>query len=322
MQEFNYVWYITNLPDSFKLTSAANNKTNGYRDAFNSPSYTLNRKVSDLTRWITNLSSDQDVFSDNQPWRCGVHENWLVNPETACDKEILIEATSTAANQKLKINPYFANSYTVDWWDGKSVQKITSSAITHTYTWAGTFTIKLSLTWWANRWTFKNGYNYPLVPTDGTTVTWVKIIYMPSLASWFGESEIDPWDHFFRAFNIRWAITSLPDWSFDTSYITEAGDEFFDQFNREWLLTSLPNWSFNLWNIETVGDYFMWSFNRIWGITNLPDWSFNISNITTVGAYFFNCFNYEWSLVTLPANSFRLSTWLTTAGDYFFSSFN
>ena len=30
-------------------------------------------------------------------------------------KDIILQATSTAANQTLKINKYFANAYTVDW---------------------------------------------------------------------------------------------------------------------------------------------------------------------------------------------------------------
>jgi hypothetical protein len=42
-----------------------------------------------------------------------VHEYWLVTPAVGCNY-IILEATATAANQTLKINKYFSNSYTVD----------------------------------------------------------------------------------------------------------------------------------------------------------------------------------------------------------------
>ena len=66
------------------MTSAAYDKTNGYQNSFNSSSYTFNRKVSDLVSWITVPTSDRNTFSDNQPWRCGVHANWLVTTANAC----------------------------------------------------------------------------------------------------------------------------------------------------------------------------------------------------------------------------------------------
>ena len=81
---FNYNWKITNLPDSFKISSAWVSNTSGYQNAFNASSYTFNKKVSDLVNGVIISSSDMDTFSDNQPWRCGVHANWLVTTANAC----------------------------------------------------------------------------------------------------------------------------------------------------------------------------------------------------------------------------------------------
>jgi hypothetical protein len=45
-----------------------------------------------------------------------VDANWLVSTTNACpEKNIILEATATAANQTLTINKYFANGYQVDW---------------------------------------------------------------------------------------------------------------------------------------------------------------------------------------------------------------
>ena len=245
-----------------------------------------------------------------------------LNAEWNDNKVIILEATATEVNQTLKINKYFSNSYTVDWWDGSPVETVSADK-THTYTWDWTYTITLSLTGSATRWKFKS-YYYPLVPKAGTTMTWVKIVFMPSLADGFGNGAAIPWDYFFYNFNSKWAITSLPEWSFVTSNVTTAGVVFFSNFNSNWLLTSLPEWSFDTSNITTVtSNYFFSSFNSDWLLTSLPEWSFDISNITYIGGdYFFSSFNYNWSLIGLPEWSFKFSTWLTTGSNYFFSSFN
>ena len=262
-------------------------------------------------------------------------------------KDIVLEATSTAANQTLKINKYFTNAYTVDWWDG-TTGNLTANTV-HTYSIASGYTITLSLLW-ADRWTFKDWYE-PLVPTDGTTMVWVKILFMPSLADWFGNSATTPGNYFFYNFNKNWALTSLPEWSFDTSKITTvgnsffscfncrwkltslpiwsfktdnittAGNEFFSSFNSQWQLTSLPEWSFNTDKITTVGKHFFWWFNRYWKLTSLPAWSFDTSNITSVGDDFFQLFNSNWALTSLPAWSFKTNK-ITTVGNNFFESFN
>ena len=238
-------------------------------------------------------------------------------------KDIILEATVESSDNLLSIYKYFNNAYTINWWDGSPVETA-SAGNTHTYSGAWTYTITLSLTGWASRWTF-TGANYPLIPNDEITmITWLKITYMPSLADWFGDSATNPWNNFFRNFNYYWALTSLPEWSFDTSHITTVGDYFFYRFNKESeALTSLPEWSFDISNITTVGDYFFAEFNDRWSLTSLPNNSFNTSKITTVGEYFFKGFNSEWLLESLPTGSFRFATWLTAINSYgFFSSFN
>ena len=235
-------------------------------------------------------------------------------------KDIVLEATSTAANQTLKINKYFKSAYTVDWWDGSPIETVSADK-SHTYNTAWTYTITLSLTWWVDRWTFQN-VSKPLVPKYGTTVTWVKIIYMPSLADGFGANETNPGNYFFRSFNGQWALTSLPEWSFDTSKITVAWLYFFSNFNQNWAITSLPERSFDTSNITTVGHYFFSSFNDNKALTSLPSWSFDISNISwEVWHNFFSYFNNNWQLTSLPADSFNTSK-ITAAKDFFFSYFN
>ena len=243
---------------------------------------------------------------------------WVVNAQEV-NKDIILEATATESGQTLKINKYFKNAYTVDWGDGTTWNLTADTR--HTYGMASGYTITLSLSW-ANKWTFQN-VTKPLVPKDGTTVTWVKIIYMPSLADGFGNSATNPWDYFFSYFNKDWALTSLPDNSFDTSNITTAGYNFFSHFNQtEWKLTSLPTWSFNISNITSVQNYFFNSFNSNWKLTNLPIWSFRFSSWLTIAKdEFFAYFNNKWALTSLPTWSFNTS-YIAVAQSDFFYSFN
>ncbi len=234
------------------------------------------------------------------------------------DKDIVIQATATEANQTLKINKYFANAYTVDRWDGMT-EDLTANT-THTYDTAWIYEVVLSLSW-ANRWTFQNGTK-PLVPTAWTTVTWVQIIYMPSLADWFGNSATIPGNYFFKYFNYWWSLTNLPTNSFDTSNITTVGNSFFHCFNYFWKLTTLPVNSFDTSNISgTVGNNFFSCFNLYWKLTSLPEWSFNVSNIITVGNDFFSSFNEKWAITSLPEWSFNIIN-IMAVGNNFFYSFN
>ena len=251
------------------------------------------------------------------------------------EKDIVIQATATESGQIVTINKYFANDYTVDRWDGTTGEWATwwwiieniISHTTHTYSATWTYNITLSLSW-ADRWTFREmwweiSYTEPLVPVSWTTVTDVQIIYMPSLTEWFWDSAEVPGNRFFSWFNNSWAITSLPEWSFNTSQITTAGDLFFFCFNCNWKLTSLPEWSFNTSNISgAVGDNFFSYFNNYWQLTSLPIWSFNTSQITTAWNNFFSRFDYSWALTSLPDWSFNISNISGTVGGGFFSYFN
>ena len=281
----------------------------------------------------------------------GTLSMWAVNAQEI-NKDIVLEATATASGQTLKINKYFSNAYTVDRWDGTTWNL--TVATKHTYSAASGYTIILSLSW-SERWRFQwvtPSESRPLVPKVGTTMTWVKIVSMPSLADGFWASATAPGNYFFEKFNEDWALielpdnsfdtsnittvgndffesfnenwqlTSLPTGSFDTSNITTAGNDFFYQFNRDWQLTSLPDNSFDISNITMVGELFFFAFNLDWKLTSLPTGSFDTSNITTAGRTFFQWFNHGWQLTSLPEGSFRLSMWLTTVGDNFFFGFN
>ena len=244
---------------------------------------------------------------------------WVVNAQEI-NKDIILEATSTEANQTLKINKYFANAYTVDRWDGSPVENLTE-ATGHVYSVISGYTITLSLTGGASRWTFYEN-SKTLVPMSGTTMTWVKITYMPSLADWFWPNATSVGNYFFYRFNSEWAITSLPIWSFDTSHITTVWVHFFSSFNNSWKLATLPAWSFDISNITSVGMSFFMGFNMDWSLTSLPAWSFNFSTwLTSAANYFFFHFNDGWKLTNLPAWSFDTSK-LTSASSYFFANFN
>ena len=321
-----------------------------YQDDENTSNISVD--LTDITESeLENESENQDEGESEESLKLEKNqESILMNVVPTNPMDIIIEATATESNQTLKINKYFANAYTVDWWDGSPVETVSSDK-THTYSVASGYIIILSTT--ADRWTFKRG-QFPLIPTNGTTVTWVKITYMPSLASWFGVNATAPWNYFFSYFNYSWQLTSLPTGSFDTSNITTVWNFFCSNFNQNWKITSLPTGSFDTSNITTAWIYFFsafnfnwpltslpdnsfrlatwlttawdsffWFFNANWQLTSLPNWSFDTSNITTAGNHFFAYFNnIWWQLTSLPDWSFRLSTWLTAAGDDFFADFN
>ena len=144
--------------------------------------------------------------------------------------DIQLTAEITAANQTVKINNYFTNTYSVDRGDGSPVVALTADT-THTYTTTGEYQITLSLTGTATRWTFGSIYK-PLVPTAGTTANNIYLSTMPSLADYFGASATNPGNYFFYYFNTNGVLTSLPVGSFDTSNITTVGNYFFANFNN------------------------------------------------------------------------------------------
>jgi hypothetical protein len=84
-QSFNHNGQITNIPSSFKrpvLDQAQASQTSNFSNAFNSPSYTLNRSVPLIVSGIATPNTNRATFSNNQPDRCLVHDNWLVSPCT------------------------------------------------------------------------------------------------------------------------------------------------------------------------------------------------------------------------------------------------
>ena len=268
-----------------------------------------------LYRYLTGESMTGFDFSTSITGNITLYAKWKNL------KDIDIEAVATATKKTLKINKYFANAYTVNRWDG-SPEEIVSEDKTHTYTWVWKYIITLSFTGTATRRTFKSSVNEWLVPKAWTTMTWVRIIYMPSLEKWFWANSTAPGNYFFNYFNADWALTSFPEWSFDTTKITKAGAYFFYKFNENWASISLPENSFDTSKISTVGAYFFSSFNMMWWLTSLPNDSFNTSKISTVGAYFFTNFNRDWQLTSLPSGSFDTSNISWAVGNYFFDSFN
>ena len=296
----------------------------------------FNGVTNQWTKWSCSVSGDYITYTPNS-WAVGndsceirVRDNegytvtvlvnrWNLSSTIAptSSGNILLEVSVWRADQTLTLHKYFAvSNYTVDRWDGTA--GTISTDLTKTYNNTGTYYVELHNPW--GRWTFSSA-DSPLVPQPWTTVDDVKVFYMPSLSGRFGNSASSPGNYFFRSFNTRWALTSLPTGSFDTSSITSVGNDFFSSFNHYWSLTSLPAWSFDTSNITMLENGFFSSFNQNWALTTLPEWSFDISGITRVFDDFFSSFNHYWSLTSLPAWSFDTSS-ITRVENNFFASFN
>lgn len=222
--------------------------------------------------------------------------------------DIVLEVTTDSSNQKIGINKYFnVDNYVIERWDWTSTIATWDSQIgNHSKTYANAWVYKIILKNpdGCSRRKFKYT-SYGLVCKKWFTWSNVKVVYMPPLKWRFWEDDNNVWDYFFENFNHSWALTFLPDWSFDTSDITSTGDRFFEGFNWGWKIMSLPVWSFDLSNISVVWDFFFFWFNGEWKMISLPAWSFNTSNITTNWINFFYLFNYNWKIT--KANSW---TWV------------
>ncbi|MDR3361087.1 MAG: YDG domain-containing protein, partial [Bifidobacteriaceae bacterium] len=165
---------------------------------------------------------------------------------------LTLRATTSAAGQTVVVSRYFSNQYTVDWGDGSAVQNSGPASLSHPYTAAGTYTIKLkSALAGPRRWTFPNPLTTvaALVPSSATAQT-VVVQRMPAIRS-FMVSDTAAGDYFFTAFNYKGKLTGLPAGSFDTSAIVTAGRDFFNGFNQEAGIVALPAGSFKLTALTT-----------------------------------------------------------------------
>jgi surface protein len=122
-REFNGDGKITNLPDSFKRPSLDPDMDN-FRNAFNSPLYTLNRNAANIINGGTTPNLNMATFSSNQPGLCDVDDNWKADPSAPCTPslpgavkptDIQITAEITSSGQTVTINKYFTNTYSVNW---------------------------------------------------------------------------------------------------------------------------------------------------------------------------------------------------------------
>jgi len=169
---FNYLGKITDLPASFRrpaFSPSLVSQPDNFLNAFNSPSYTLNRNASDIINGAADPYFAINAFSANQPGTCEVHENWRVS--SGCSHplplmtDMYLKVITTGPNQTVRINKYFANAFMVNRGDGSPSITLTTTGVTKTYTQSGTYTIALTLTGGAERRTFhSNWFHYPLVP--------------------------------------------------------------------------------------------------------------------------------------------------------------
>jgi hypothetical protein len=67
-----------------------------------------------------------------------------------------------------------------------------------------------------------------------------------------------------------------------------VGSSFFLFFNRDWKLTSLPDWSFDTSNITSVWSYFFFGFNYSWSIPKVSAWTgVSIKNVSSSNVFFY-----------------------------------
>jgi hypothetical protein len=95
---FNNGGQLTHLPTSFKrpaLDATNANKAYNFTNAFNSPSYTLDRHAADIINGGATPNTDRNTFSDNQPGRCTVAANRLVNSPATCVPPTISAVTAT-----------------------------------------------------------------------------------------------------------------------------------------------------------------------------------------------------------------------------------
>jgi len=170
---FNQNGRIIHLPSSFKrpvLNSTQASQTNNFLNAFNSPSYRINRHATKIINGGATPSSNRATFSSNQPGVCDIDANRKADPGMVCipptiftgSTDIKITVVTTGANQTVTVNKYFARNQTINRGDGTPTTSLTADT-TKTYATSGTYTITLSLTG-ANRWLFAYTSERPLIP--------------------------------------------------------------------------------------------------------------------------------------------------------------
>jgi signal recognition particle GTPase len=99
------------IPESFQwptLNSFNLNVAGAFKNAFNSPEYTLTRPVTDFVKG--NLNEKREVFSLNQPQSCKLSRNRKVQ-DIECSEEVMIEESNaenteeeTTSSSEEKIN--------------------------------------------------------------------------------------------------------------------------------------------------------------------------------------------------------------------------
>ncbi|MDR0591905.1 MAG: YDG domain-containing protein, partial [Bifidobacteriaceae bacterium] len=234
---------------------------------------------------------------------------------------IVLGVTTNAPGQQVTLNKYFPHDYTIDWGDvSGAAEPAPDTSTTHTYAAAGSYEITLTSTrtHQTRRWWFELS-DAGLVPAAGTNAT-VVVAAMPRMRAFTPSATASGFDLFYR-FNYEGALTGLPDGSFDTSGIEDAGSYFFSDFNYKGALTELPEGSFDTSGVTAADPWFFADFNREGALTSLPEGSFNIGGLTAADSWFFADFNYGGALTGLPAGSFNTAN-IESAGDDFFRSFN
>ena len=145
-----------------------NKSSYNFENAFNSPSFTLNRDAADIINGAATPNTDRNTFSDNQPGLCDIDDNRKQTPGTctpSAASRIELKTYITVPGQTVTVNKYFANAHTINRGDGTTSTDLTADT-THTYTGAGIYFITLAFTGGADRWTFTLLYpDKPLVPT-------------------------------------------------------------------------------------------------------------------------------------------------------------
>ena len=227
----------------------------------------------------------------------------LLKSITQNSKDIILKIVVKDKGQYLTINKYFDNEYTVNWWDLSPQEKMKDQLV-HTYE-QGIYYITLSLTK-DTRWKFKEQM-IGLVPSDATNIDDIEVFFLPDIAQTFGKSAHDVGSDFFSSFNLKGAITKLPENSFDLKEIQKVDDNFFKGFNYQGSLASLPENSFDTSQIIIVGSDFFAEFNKEGDLETVPENSFNLEQIIQKDKAFLEDFNEWGKLWKIPEYSGEIS---------------
>jgi surface protein len=187
------------------------------------------------------------------------------------DPALILKYTTTTPSESIEIKSRTTNNYDVDWGDGSSDTAVTATIKNHTYSAAGTYTVKITGV-------------FP-EPDFGnmSTANKNKIV---ELSNW-GEIE---YKNFYEAFdscvNMEYTATDYPDLSTATANTANMFRAMFRNCEGITGSIDLTNWA----NLSCAGSYGTYQiFDGCDNITGINMSGWNVPNVTFSGNMFKDC---------------------------------